>query len=940
METQMEMNKALPSLPRDLRAGLRYSTLAQAAAIAVATMGAAHAQQAPATSAVVKQDVIVVTGIRKGIEDAISVKKGADGIVESVSAEDIGKLPDSSIAESIARLPGVAAQRVNGRATEISIRGLSGDFANTLLNGREQVSTGNNRSVQFDQYPSELLAGVTIYKTPDSALVGQGLSGTIDLQTVRPLNFGGRTISLNIRNEKNGQGTPFTGDGTRFNATYIDQFANRTVGLAVGYAKLKQSVRKTRTETYGESDSTSFPNVNGGQNFTFNQGFKYFVDDTDETRDAAMLALEFRPNKDMTSVLDVFYSKFDKQFVKRGLEIQVNDSWKNGGPNASQAATLSNAVIQNGRLMSGTWGNVNPLSRHIWEPRNDELNSYGWNTKWKFAPKWTGVLDLNYSSAKSKEQIAEMEAGQWSTATNSRLSENVTIANYNQVTGLQYDRNNVSTLRLTDPESWGQNGYNKTISTDDKLSAIRLSAARDLDGFFSKLNLGFNHTKRDKTKGSIEEFLRLPAGTSTGSPLPAGTVGLPIPGTNLATVSFDPAAIYPSAYRLDPNVNGDILRKGWTVNEKISTYFAKADVDTEFMGMNLRGNMGAQIVQTDQSSTAATVDNTNQGRPGSITQGKSYTDVLPSVNLTLDIGNDQLIRTGFGRQMARPRMDQLSAFRRSEVSAQSFTDLPAATRATLATTCATITATGKTCGVWTGSGGNPTLDPFRADAFDISYEKYFGNKGYISVAAFYKNLKSYVYEFTDRGFDFTGFNNLNPNNTAVSNLGSYTRPVNGQGGTINGVEFAVSVPLSLMSKSLDGFGVQFNYSDTQSKIQPFGPADTRPLPGLSPQVQNLTLYYEKSGFSARVNQRTRASFIAEISGFGGDREYKYARKETILDWQMGYEFRSGPAKGLSLLLQVNNAGNEPYVEYDPKTDKDTKTDKYGKTVLFGATYKF
>jgi iron complex outermembrane recepter protein len=330
----------------------------------------------------------------------------------------------------------VAAQRVNGRASEISIRGLSGDFANTLLNGREQVSTGNNRSVQFDQYPSELLASVLIYKTPDAGLVGQGLSGTIDLQTVRPLNFGKRTISVNVRGEQNGKGTPFEGDGTRFNATYIDQFANRTVGIALGYAKLKQNVTKTRTETYGENDSTSFPNVNGGQNFTFNQGFKYFVDETTETRDATMGTLEFRPNKDITSVLDVFYSKFDKQFTKRGLEIQVNDSWKAGGPNASQAATLSNAVVQNGRLISGVWGNVNPLSRTIWEPREDELNSYGWNTKWKFAPKWTGVFDLNYSNAKSREQIAEMEAGQWDAATNSRRSENVTIANYNQVTGL------------------------------------------------------------------------------------------------------------------------------------------------------------------------------------------------------------------------------------------------------------------------------------------------------------------------------------------------------------------------------------------------------------------------------------------------------------------------------------------------------------------------
>ena len=107
-------------------------------------------------------DKVVVTGIRRGIERSIDTKKNSTSIVEAVSAEDIGKLPDVSIAESIARLPGLAAQRVAGRAQVISVRGLSPDFSTTLLNGREMVSTGDNRSVEFDQYPSELMAGVTV----------------------------------------------------------------------------------------------------------------------------------------------------------------------------------------------------------------------------------------------------------------------------------------------------------------------------------------------------------------------------------------------------------------------------------------------------------------------------------------------------------------------------------------------------------------------------------------------------------------------------------------------------------------------------------------------------------------------------------------------------------------------------------------------------------
>ena len=884
------------------KTGFALNPVAAGCTLALVFSANVMAQQAP--------QVVEVTGIRRGIENAINVKKGSDSIVEAVSAEDIGKLPDSSIAESIARLPGLAAQRVGGRATEINIRGLSGDFANTLLNGREQTSTGNNRSVEFDQYPSELLSAGVVYKTPSASLVGQGLSGTIDLQTVRPLNFSKRVLSVNLRGEKNGQGTEFEGDGNRFNITYIDQFANRTVGVALGFSRLKQSTQKTRTETYDTSNKITDAGYNGGREFTYNQGFKYFIDKNEETRDGAMGVLEFKPNKDLTSVVDVFYSKFDKEFVKRGLEIQVNDSWK--GQASPYFPTLTDAVFQNDRLVSGKWGNVNPLSRHIWEPRNDKLESAGWNTKWNFAPKWSATADLSTSKAKSLERITELEAGQYDTVNSRPLPETVTLANYNQITGLQYDRNNLATMRLTDPESWGQNGYDKIITTNDKINAFRLSAQRDLDGVFSRVDFGFNITDREKTKGATEAKVLLTGRTNNnpGGALPAGTSALAIPGTGLTTIAFNPSDALGS-YRFESNVNGDILRKGWTVSEKVTTAYVKADVDTQLMGMAVRGNVGVQLVNTDQSSTAPVVDNTNQGAFLVETVGKKYNDVLPSANLVFDLSKDQVVRLGVGMQMARARMDQLSAFKRSEVNNSR---------------------------LWTGEGGNPNLDPFRATAFDVSYEKYFGTKGYVSAAAFHKNLKSYIFDLKNPNFDFTGFRNLS-GRTPLSNIGEYKQPVNGKGGSLTGIELAASVPLNLLTPALDGFGVIASYSSTDSKVKPFGDGDVRPLPGLSRTVSTLTAYYEKHGFSARIASRARSKFIAEIEGFGSDREYKYADAERVTDLQLGYDIQSGMFKGLSFLLQVNNLQNEPYRELD-NAGNQSKLDTYGRTTLFGVTYKY
>ena len=904
------MNRSNPTSRRS-RTMLQATPVAAAVAAMLWSTGVAQAQQAGAATS----EVVTITGIRRGIESAISVKKNSDSIVESISAEDIGKLPDSSIAESIARLPGLSAQRVNGRATEINIRGLSGDFANTLLNGREQVSTGNNRSVQFDQYPSELITKVDVYKTPTASLLGQGLSGTIDLGTVRPLSVGQRTIAVNVRGERNGEGTPFKGDGSRGSFTYIDQFADRTVGVAFGVAQLKQKTTKARSETYDTANTGNFAGVNGGADFTFNQGFKHFVDANDETRTGAMAAVEFKPNKSLSSIVDVFYSKFERDFVKRGLEIQVNDSWKNGGGLAFQAPTLTGATVTGNRLISGTWGNVNPLSRTIWEPREEELNAAGWNTRWKFADKWAATLDVSTSSAKSREQIIEMEAGVYDTALNRPMPGTVTVGGYNQITGFQYDHGNPAIVRLTDPESWGQNGYDKIIKTDDKIKALRLSVERDLEGFLSRVTAGFNLNQRDKTKGAAENFLRLPAGSSSGTALPAGTGSLRLPTLGFNTVSFDPGSVYPSAYRLDANVNADILNKGWTVNEDVKTFFLKGDVDHQLFGMPLRGNLGLQVINSDQSSTAPRVD-TSPAKFTLRTDGKSYTDILPSVNLVLELGGDQFLRMGLGKQMARPRMDQLRAFQKSEVN---------------------------TAGRWEGSGGNPQLDPFRATAFDLSYEKYFGTKGYVSAAAFYKDLKSYIFEVKNTGFNFTGLPNLSGRPVAPgpnSNIGDFTSPFNGQGGTVSGIELAASVPLNLLSKSLDGFGVQVSYSNTTSAIKPFGNADTRPLPGLSKEVAQLTGYFEKYGFSTRVAARQRSKFIAEIEGFGADREFKYARAETLVDLQIGYEIQSGFAKGLNFLVQVNNATNEPYREYNNGTGLDTKLDENGRTILFGVSYKF
>jgi outer membrane receptor protein involved in Fe transport len=161
---------------------------------------------------------------------------------------------------------------------------------------------------------------------------------------------------------------------------------------------------------------------------------------------------------------------------------------------------------------------------------------------------------------------------------------------------------------------------------------------------------------------------------------------------------------------------------------------------------------------------------------------------------------------------------------------------------------------------------------------------------------------------------------------------------------LKGIELSASVPFNLLSPSLDGFGVTASTSITNSGIripEPSGLIGAEiPLPGLSKNVSNLTMYYEKEGFSARVSQRKRSDFVGEITTYDGTRALKYVVGESIVDLQLGYNFSEGSLKGLGLVFQVNNLNDAAYQTYSATPDKPLDYIKYGRTVMFGANYKF
>ncbi len=903
-------------------------SVALASAITL-TVSGVHAQtvdsdeqntQAEAT----ELDTIVVTGIRAGIEGAISTKRDATSIVEAISAEDIGKLPDVSIAESIARLPGLAAQRVAGRAQVISVRGLSPDFSTTLLNGREMVSTGDNRSVEFDQYPSELVNGVTVYKTPDAALIGQGLSGTIDMQTIRPLAYDGSAVMVGGRYSRNSLDSAANSDadGHRLNATYIGKFADDTFGIAIGYSHINGAIQENQVGWYEPWEAVGDgwrPGVDAGTYYS--NGVKALRRTGYAERDGLMATLQFRPSNAWTSTLDLFYTKAEQEDTANQFEVNLS-GW-NGG--YSPGLLLTDVTTNgNGTFTGGTANNVYPLVRGMYNKREDEINAFGWLNEFNVG-QVAVVADVGYSKATRDELNLENNLQLYPMPQLDSVDLVVRGSGFSQLApGLDYS--NPAALYLNNT-IYGS-GYGKVPSVEDELKTFRLVGTIPAGGWLSGVDVGLNYADRQKDKTQPEGNINLGAQgpIAIGEDLQYGLVNLGFAGVGYIPSWNVPAAVarYMDFQPVD-NLSY-LIPKAWTVNEEITTGFVQADIDTEWGGVPVTGNIGVQVQRVDQSSDANFWDGTQPA--GSevtpITLGKTYTDVLPSMNLAFAFEHEQMLRVALAKQTARPRVDQMRASLEFGVN----------------------TATGRPG----GSGGNPELEPWRANAFDISYEKYFGTKAYVAAAYFYKDLENYIYTQTRDDYDFSDLlvDYVPPPGTQPPDtIGDFTQPLNGEGGSLQGLELTASIPFDLFSTALTGFGVVASASFFDSNIQILDPesassvgSDPIALPGLSDRVYNWTLYYERNGFEARINQRRRSDFIGEIGNFNGNRSLRYVVGENITDAQVSYSFGSGSLAGMTLLLQASNLTNEAYQTYAGSKDRPLEYIEWGRTITFGVNYRF
>ena len=285
-------------------------------------------------------EVIEIKGFRRSLIESLNTKRYSDTVVEAVSADDMGALPDVSIADAISRLPGVTAVRSGGQSSELNIRGMSGGFVFSTLNGREVVTDEGGRSVQFDQYPSELINQVQVYKSQKASLVEGGVAGSIELKTANALendedhSFVIQTkLSYNDSADEHPDADPL---GNRFSFSYQGKFLDETLGLSLGYARLQQPKISTQYVNYQprvaqlpidglQDGGLTLEDPTTGETgpgwYVIPQGFELMARGGEELREGIMGSLVFQPNDDLQIKGDVFYSKFDSQGIDRGYRI-------------------------------------------------------------------------------------------------------------------------------------------------------------------------------------------------------------------------------------------------------------------------------------------------------------------------------------------------------------------------------------------------------------------------------------------------------------------------------------------------------------------------------------------------------------------------------------------------------------------------------------------
>jgi len=814
-------------------------------------------------------ETIQVRGIRGSVVKSLNTKRYSNSIVDAITAEDIGKFPDQNVAESLQRITGVSMSRAFGEGERISIRGTSENQNRTLLNGQAVgsadwwVDSSASRGFNYTILPSEIVSGLEVYKSPEADIDEGSIGGTVIVRTRKPLDLDSNKMAASAimqHSEISGKTDP------QLSGLYSWKNEQESFGALISVFRQERNLRRDGIEAWDWShqnitleDGTEYKNVyasGGGGSAMFTQ---------ERVRTGGNLTLQYRPSE----TIDVTFNALDSTLEANNAN--QNFLWIPGHGGSSY--TSLDIVDHNkvGKFVQAGVIGLSPTGNNILDEtkvRNSKLKTNSYDLKLEHQGEvWNSSYHIGVTEGSGGTQT-DRSVGWGGNAV------------------LSYDASHVESIETSynkdpaDGTQWNLD-FLRYDSNDalDKENYVQTDFERDIDvAVFSKIKFGAKY--RDHKR----ENIRLRSQTRTDLNWNLGDYSNPAPsdfynsiGTSGTLDSYamtDVNKVRKAGDSLDWNY-GLLYDSNFAITEEILAGYIKAEIDVEGM----RGNVGVRLVDTSQTTGAyvgpdeAKVWDTDK---------TSYFDVLPSINLTIDLSEDMLLRLGAARVMTRP-------------------DYAAMTNAT---TYNTETKT--------GTGGNSTIEPYRATQFDIGYEWYFSDAGMFSAAVFYKDLHSTL-------------GNTKKKETFDGVEVTISRPINGPDGTLKGIE------IGYQGEIYQGFGVAANYTYVDGESKDLNGKDIL-IPGISEHTFNFSTYYETEQYSGRISYNYRTGYDTGRAWPGYQDDYG----------QLDATFSYNITDSITAVIEAVNLTDEHTFSYQENGVKNALTGVYadGRRFMVGARFNF
>jgi TonB-dependent receptor len=955
--------------------------LASAAAIIVPTRAIAQDSESAEPVAEDTGDEIVVEGIRATQRTSADTKRQANVIVDALISDEIGATPDQSVGETLERIVGVTADRFKGSASEISVRGLGPFLGFSTLNGREVTSGSGDRAVSFQQFPSELVNGVLVYKSQSADLVEGGTSGVIELRTLRPLDFGKQRLQVDIRGVYEPYDDKITGRsgvGYRGSLSYVDQLdvGDGRLGFTIGYSRAKEAAPE---DFYTESSSVRPCNTitaltancsvnaalrNSATNPTYYVANSYLWRQQNNklTRDAVMGAIQYQPRPELDIDIDAQYSK--RNWQEDRSDLVIADGRRGIVPLGAGTTASPSGVAENGYLTRFAINSILESQTRIRE-RDEDYYGGGLSVSWT-----DDAAKISFDASYSETQRDQTDRStRLRTAGNrtflfdnpataavetttaftggripiiiDRSSGEPVITIPSLVGGASFDINNHA--NFTD----GAYARRDSESRDDKIFAVRLDGeAYIADSFFSSIKGGLRYSDHRRI-ADLDNFNRNPTTRDATDQVFTAAQSLAAnnacrmafrdpsffsDGTSNVTswAQFNPLCMFraltgseDTGSAADPRSTGDI-----DVTEKIMAGYVMANFATS--DDHFGGNVGVRVINTNVSSvgvrtefnpvvTAGNVTLVPTGNFNFVTIKNDFWSVLPSLNMKFMAAEDFLIRAAVYKALSRPNIEDMRAGR------DFVTDSTG--NATIADAIAGV------------SGGNPRLLPLESWNGDLSFEWYPEPDTTLSLALFYKQLKAGI-----RPADANALTE-----TFIIGGVPVTVPVAQQGNDptkrdLWGLEASVSHALTWLPGFLNGLGVTaaYSYADTNfeypdpSAVDPANPLRNFTGPasiiGLSKHTASAQVYYEKGPVGLRLQYKYRSRYLKPFELNAN----RFAQPNTSLDASATFDLTDN----VRLRFEALNLLNEPQYLERPVPGAVSEISYYGRRYYAGVRIRF